>query len=176
MSPKIGNCHLSPFHRIFHALYFQFSLIHGPLSGAKREIPLRAHEIHLRVFFHDVRRMLNQFQQVHLAHSHTPQYDAGVLGGVLLHKPFLDAIDNPTGVWIIPMISASYSLAACVTSFFVATFAFQIGRRGTIILGCFVAILGSVVQSASYSVAQLIIGRILTVSSFVKPMWFCRCR
>ncbi|KUJ12466.1 MFS transporter [Mollisia scopiformis] len=89
-------------------------------------------------------------------------YDAGVLGGVLLHKPFLDAIGNPTGVYIIPMISSSYSLAACVTSFFVAFVAFKIGRRGTIILGCVVAVIGSVIQSSSYSVAQLIVGRICT--------------
>ncbi|QDS68611.1 hypothetical protein FKW77_001242 [Venturia effusa] len=89
-------------------------------------------------------------------------YDAGVLGGVLLHKPFLDAIDNPEGEYIIPMISSSYSLAACVTALLVGTFAFRIGRRGTVILGCVAAIIGSVIQSSSYSVAQLIVGRICT--------------
>ena len=89
-------------------------------------------------------------------------YDAGVLGGVLLHKPFLDAIGNPTGEYIIPMISSSYSLAACVTSLIVGTFAFKIGRRGTVILGCVAAVIGSIIQSASYSVAQLIVGRICT--------------
>jgi MFS family permease len=61
------------------------------------------------------------------------------------------------------MISSSYSLAACVTSLVVSTFAFQIGRRGTVILGCVAAVIGSVIQSASYSVAQLIVGRICTV-------------
>lgn len=85
----------------------------------------------------------------------------------MLHKPFLDAIGNPTGKYIIPMISSSYSLAACVTSVFVATFAFKIGRRGTIILGCVAAVIGSVIQSSAYSVAQLIVGRVCTVSSFV---------
>lgn len=63
------------------------------------------------------------------------------------------------------MISSSYSLAACVTALFVSTFAFQIGRRGTVILGCIAAVVGSVIQSASFSVAQLIVGRICTVSS-----------
>jgi MFS family permease len=91
-------------------------------------------------------------------------YDAGVLGGVLLHKPFLDAIGNPKGEFIIPMISSSYSLAACVTSVVVGTFSFRIGRRGTVILGCIAAVIGSVIQSSSYSVAQLIVGRICTVS------------
>lgn len=34
-------------------------------------------------------------------------YDAGVLGGMLLHKPFQEAMGNPTGVWAYPMIIAS---------------------------------------------------------------------
>lgn len=34
-------------------------------------------------------------------------YDAGVLGGILLHKSFQEAMGNPTGVWIYPMIVAS---------------------------------------------------------------------
>jgi hypothetical protein len=90
-------------------------------------------------------------------------YDAGVLDGVLLHKPFLDVIGNPTGIYIIPMVPRSYSLAACVTSFFVAFVDFRIGRRGTIIIGCIAAVIGSVIQDASYSVAQLLAGRICTV-------------
>ncbi|KAK5096860.1 hypothetical protein LTS08_007350 [Lithohypha guttulata] len=89
-------------------------------------------------------------------------YDAGVLGGLLLHRPFLDAIGNPTGEWTIALISSSYSLAACVTTLVVAPFTFRLGRRGTILLGNFAAIIGSVIQASSYSVAQLIIGRVVT--------------
>ena len=91
-------------------------------------------------------------------------YDAGVLGGVLLHQPFLDAIGNPTGEWTIALISSSYSLAACVTTVVVAPFTFRLGRRGTILLGNGAAIVGSVVQATSYSMGQLIAGRIITVS------------
>lgn len=89
-------------------------------------------------------------------------YDAGVLGGVLLHQPFLDAIGNPTGTYTIPLITSSYSLAACVTSLIVSFFAFRIGRRGTILMGNAVAIVGSIIQASSYSIAQLVVGRICT--------------
>lgn len=89
-------------------------------------------------------------------------YDAGVLGGVLLHQPFLDAIGNPTGKYTIPMITSSYSLAACVTSLVMSFFTFRIGRRGTIILGNVTAIFGSVIQASAYSVAQLVVGRVIT--------------
>lgn len=90
-------------------------------------------------------------------------YDAGVLGGVLLHKPFLDAIGNPTGAWTIAMISSSYSLAAAVTTVVIAPFTFRLGRRGTILLGNATAVVGSVIQATSWSVPQLIVGRIITV-------------
>ena len=80
-------------------------------------------------------------------------YDAGVLGGMLLHKPVLDAMGNPTGNYVIPMIVASYDLAACVTAIAIAPFSFNLGRRGTVILGNIVAVLGSIIQASSYSVA-----------------------
>lgn len=94
-------------------------------------------------------------------------YDAGVLGGVLLHKPFLDAIGNPKGEWTIALISSSYSLAACVTTVIVAPFTFRLGRRGTIILGNVAAVVGSVIQATSWSVGQLISGRVITVREMV---------
>ena len=107
-------------------------------------------------------------------------YDAGVLGGVLLHKPFLDAMDNPTGTYTIPLITSSYSLAACVTSLIVAPFAFRLGRRGTVLLGNAVAIVGSAIQASAYSVPQLVVGRICTgfaigcISSAV-PTYLTEC-
>jgi len=36
-------------------------------------------------------------------------YDAGVLGGVQTTKPFLDALGNPPGTLIIPLIASSYT-------------------------------------------------------------------
>jgi MFS family permease len=89
-------------------------------------------------------------------------YDAGVLGGVLLHKPFLDAIGNPKGTYTIALITSSYSLAACITALIVSTFAFRIGRRGTVLLGCVAAVIGSAIQASVYSIAQLVVGRVCT--------------
>ena len=60
------------------------------------------------------------------------------------------------------MIVASYDLAACVTAVVVMFFAFNIGRRGTVILGNIAAVIGSVIQASSYSVSQLIVGRLCT--------------
>ena len=86
----------------------------------------------------------------------------------MTYPPFLASMGNPTGTWTIPMISSSYTLAACVTSPFVATFAFYVGRRGCMIIGCIAVIIGAVVQAASYSVAQIIVGRLITGESRVQ--------
>jgi MFS family permease len=99
----------------------------------------------------------------HTYHPFRYGYDAGVLGGILSHPPFLQAMGNPTDDWTIPMISSSYTLAACVTSLFVTSFSFRIGRRGCIIIGCGGAIIGAAIQSSSYGVPQIIVGRLVTV-------------
>ncbi|ETN41003.1 uncharacterized protein HMPREF1541_02935 [Cyphellophora europaea CBS 101466] len=89
-------------------------------------------------------------------------YDAGVLGGMLLHPPFQEAMGNPKSVWIYPMIIASYDLAAFATSIVIASFTMKIGRRGTAVMGNAVAVLGAVVQASAYGVPQMIVGRLLT--------------
>jgi hypothetical protein len=65
---------------------------------------------------------------------------------------------TPTEPYVISMLSISYAFTACVTSLFVATFAFLIGRHGTLLLGYIAAIAVSVTQSSTYSVVQPILG------------------
>ncbi|KAK3622728.1 hypothetical protein LTR56_022021 [Elasticomyces elasticus] len=60
------------------------------------------------------------------------------------------------------MIVASYDLAAFVTAIAITPYTFRLGRRGTVIMGNIVAIVGSLLQASSYSVAQLIVGRLCT--------------
>ena len=60
------------------------------------------------------------------------------------------------------MITASYDLAACVTALAIIPFTFRIGRRGTILMGNFVAVFGAIIQASSFSVGQLIAGRLVT--------------
>jgi MFS family permease len=135
----------------------------GFLPATQRPDTIPTNEDRVRYIIHDVWRKYNCRFHMNDANYSTPkQYDAGVLGGVLLHPPFLDAIGRPQDVWTIPMITASYDLAACVTAVAIVPFTFRLGRRGTILLGNLVAIFGAVVQASSYSVGQLIAGRLLT--------------
>lgn len=88
-------------------------------------------------------------------------YDAGVLGGVQTTKPFLDAIGNPTGTYVIPMIASSYTLAAAVCSLAVTVLGMPLGRRGCILMGDGLVIVSTAVQASAMSVPHIIVGRIL---------------
>ena len=86
-------------------------------------------------------------------------YDAGVLGGVQTTKPFLDAMGNPTGTYVIPMIASSYTLAAAVCSLAVSVLGMPLGRRGCILMGNALVIVGASIQASSWSVPQIIVAR-----------------
>ncbi|KAJ5378274.1 uncharacterized protein N7496_005683 [Penicillium cataractarum] len=88
-------------------------------------------------------------------------YDAGVLGGVQETKPFLDALGNPTGAYIIPLVASSYTLAATVCSLLVSLIGMPVGRRGCILLGDILVVVGGILQATSWSVAQIILGRVI---------------
>lgn len=88
-------------------------------------------------------------------------YDAGVLGGVQTTKPFLDAIGHPTGTYVIPMIASSYTLAAAVCSLAVTMLGMPLGRRGCILMGDALVIVGTAIQASAMSVPHIIVGRIL---------------
>ncbi|KAL7904433.1 putative sugar transporter STL1 [Trichoderma velutinum] len=88
-------------------------------------------------------------------------YDAGVLGGVQNTKPFLDAIDNPTDDFTVPMVASSYVLAATVISACVFFIGMPLGRRGCILLGDLCVVVGAALQASAMSVPHIIVARCL---------------
>lgn len=91
-------------------------------------------------------------------------YDAGVLGGVQTTEPFLSAIGNPKGPIIIPIISSSYTLGAMVMAIFltISDLGTRYGRRFCILAGDVFVILGGILQSTSFSIAQIVVGRVMS--------------
>ena len=84
-------------------------------------------------------------------------WDAGVLGGIQSTPQFREAIGNPTGAFIIPIIASVYNLAAGVMSLCVTLFGMQLGRKRTILLGDLFICIGAVLQASTYSVGQVIL-------------------
>ena len=88
-------------------------------------------------------------------------YDAGVLGGIQTTTQFRNSIGDPQGDFIIPIIASIYNLAGGIMALGVAFFAMKIGRKNTIQLGNLLLCIGAVLQASSYSVAQIMVARII---------------
>jgi predicted MFS family arabinose efflux permease len=59
------------------------------------------------------------------------------------------------------MIASSYTLAATVCSLFVSIVGMPLGRRNILLLGNLFVIVGASLQASAWSVAHIIVGRVL---------------
>lgn len=102
-------------------------------------------------------------------------YDQGLIGGIISGAPFMRQFNNPSTT-MQGFIASSYdigSFAGAILAFFISD---RLGRRKTIIWGEITIVIGTIIQTASYSVAQLIVSRIITgigngLNSSVIPTW-----
>ncbi|KAH8656284.1 general substrate transporter [Ilyonectria robusta] len=102
-------------------------------------------------------------------------FDQGVFGGILQHPLFQLAFNQPSAM-IQGQIVSTYDLG-CILGALLTIFVGDIlGRRKTISLGCVFVALGGIIQSSSYSLAQMIVGRIAAglgvgMNSVAVPIW-----
>ncbi|KAK6385665.1 hypothetical protein LTS17_001235 [Exophiala oligosperma] len=87
-------------------------------------------------------------------------YDQGVMGGLLALPQFQERFRHPSPTMQGFMV-ASYDLGCLLGAMLCFYFANLTGRRWTIAIGCAVLLVGAALQTASYSVAQFIVGRIV---------------
>ena len=105
-------------------------------------------------------------------------YDQGVFGGVIVTQDFLDTL-NLSGAEhtsLLGTVTAIYDVGC----FFGAVIAFWLGevlgRKNTILVGTTIMTVGAILQIASYSVAQMIVGRIIAgigngINTSTAPVW-----
>lgn len=102
-------------------------------------------------------------------------YDQGVFGGLLNNEPFLRTFGFP-GAAIQGQIVATYDIG-CIIGTLVSMFAGdELGRRRSILIGCCILLVGAVLQTASYSLAQMIVGRVVAgvgngMNTIAIPIW-----
>lgn len=70
---------------------------------------------------------------------------------------------NPQRTYDIPMVASSYVLAATVVSALVFFIGMPLGRRGCILMGDVLVVVGSVIQATAFSMPHIIVGRVLCV-------------
>ncbi|RDW67035.1 general substrate transporter-2 [Coleophoma crateriformis] len=88
-------------------------------------------------------------------------YDQGVFGGILQNQNWLHQFGNPDAT-ITGIIVSSYNLGCllgCCINFVIGN---PFGRRKVIWLAASTIIVGAILQASAYSLAHLIIGRIVT--------------
>ncbi|KAL0255056.1 hypothetical protein SLS55_009583 [Diplodia seriata] len=102
-------------------------------------------------------------------------YDQGVFGGLLSNKLFLSTFNNPSST-IQGQIVATYDIGCIAGTVVSMLWGDKLGRRRCILIGCIILIVGAVLQTASYSLAQMIVGRIVAgvgngMNTIAIPIW-----
>ncbi|WWC70481.1 uncharacterized protein I206_104432 [Kwoniella pini CBS 10737] len=110
-------------------------------------------------------------------------YDQGVMSGLLTGSAFtkqfpeIDTTDSGSGSASLQgTVVAIYEIGCLFGSIFTFFMGERFGRRRTIMLGCSVLIVGATLQTASFGIPQLIVGRIITglgngINTSTVPVW-----
>jgi len=102
-------------------------------------------------------------------------YDQGVFGGIIVTQDFLDTMGNPD-----PNLQGTIVSLYDIGCFFgaISTFLFgeRYGRKRTFIVGVIIMSIGAVIQACSFSVAQMIVARLITgfgngINTATAPVW-----
>lgn len=95
-------------------------------------------------------------------------YDQGVMSGLLTGPAFtrtFPSIDTNAGAHgsssLQGTVTAIYEIGCFFGSLICMVWGEQLGRRRSIALGCIILSIGAAIQASSYSIAQLIVGRIV---------------
>jgi len=102
-------------------------------------------------------------------------YDQGVFGGLLGNAMFLRTFNDP-GATIQAQIVSTYDIGCILGAALSIFIGNRLGRKKTIAISCLFVIIGGVIQAASYSLAPMIVGRIIAglgigQNSAAIPMW-----
>lgn len=100
--------------------------------------------------------------------SFTFGYDGSVIGGVLNMLPFIEQFGTltPEGPILtartVSIIVATPTTGSLIGFLINSTCADRFGRKKTMLGGCVISLVAAVLQTASYTVAMITVGRILT--------------
>ena len=88
-------------------------------------------------------------------------YDQGVMSGVVVSQYWLAQMGHPSTI-MVSTITALYDVGAIFGAIGAALLGDRLGRKRTLILGCAVLIVGSILMASCFERVQMIFGRILT--------------
>ncbi|KAI0406778.1 sugar transporter [Xylaria palmicola] len=105
-------------------------------------------------------------------------YDQGVFSGVVITQDYLDVhdLDGPGKTNTRSIVTSIYTIGCffgALTSFYIGE---KLGRKKTIIIGTIIMTIGAILQTTSFSVPHMIVGRIVTgigngINTSTAPVW-----
>lgn len=87
-------------------------------------------------------------------------YDQGVFGGLLNNGHFLQTFGYPNTT-IQGQIVATYDIGCIIGTLVSMFFGDKLGRQRCILTGSCILIIGGILQTAAYSIAPMIVGRVV---------------
>ncbi|KEF59429.1 uncharacterized protein A1O9_04273 [Exophiala aquamarina CBS 119918] len=105
-------------------------------------------------------------------------YDQGVFGGVIVTRDFLQTHDlsGPSKTNLLGTVTAIYDIGCFFGAITAVWLGESLGRKRSILVGATIMSVGAILQTSSYSVAQMIVGRIIAgigngISTSTAPVW-----
>ncbi|KAL4879780.1 general substrate transporter [Aspergillus karnatakaensis] len=105
-------------------------------------------------------------------------YDQGVFSGVVVTPDFLQIHDlvGSTKTTILSTVTAIYDVGCFFGAMIAFTAGERLGRKRSILLGCTIMAIGTVLKASSYSLAQMFVGRVVLgigngLSTATAPVW-----
>ncbi|BCS21906.1 sugar porter family MFS transporter [Aspergillus puulaauensis] len=107
-------------------------------------------------------------------------YDSGVMTDVIASPHFLNFFNTTKTSSIIGAINSTFSGGACVGALTAGLTIDRLGRRGTIQIGGFIAMIGAILQCAAKNLAMILVGRIIAgwavgILSMSVPVYQAEC-
>lgn len=90
-------------------------------------------------------------------------YDQGVFSGVVISQDFLRLhnLDGPSKTTLLGTVTAIYDVGCCLGSLLAYSAGERLGRRNTVLLGTVIMTIGAILQASSYSLGQMMTGRVV---------------
>ncbi|KAJ5815829.1 Major facilitator superfamily domain general substrate transporter [Penicillium robsamsonii] len=105
-------------------------------------------------------------------------YDQGVFSGVVITQDFLEShnLVGPTKTTALSTVTAIYDIGCFFGAIIAFTIGERLGRKKAILLGTTVMAIGAIIQTSSFSLAQMFVGRIVLgvgngINTATAPIW-----
>ncbi|KAJ5222807.1 uncharacterized protein N7469_009047 [Penicillium citrinum] len=105
-------------------------------------------------------------------------YDQGVFSGVVISQDFLRLhhLEGPSKTTLLGTVAAIYDVGCFLGSIFAYWLGERLGRRNAVLLGTTIMSIGALLQTSSYSLGQMLAGRIIAgigngLNTSTAPIW-----